>query len=206
MAKKVRLGVLVSGGGTTLQNFIDKIAEGALNAEIVAVITSRPGVYALERAERAGIPAEVVNRKDYDSVEAFSEAITTILDKYGVELAAMAGFLSLYRIPDSYLGRVLNIHPALLPGHGGKGYYGDKVHAVVLESGDGESGCTVHFADNVYDHGPIAVQRRVPVLPGDTVKTLRKRVFEQECIAYPEAINLFASGKLAAAAAKLRKT
>jgi len=206
MAKKVRLGVLVSGGGTTLRNFIDKIAEGALDAEIVVVISSRPGVYALERAGNAGIPAEVVNRKEYDSVEAFSEAITAVLDKYGVELATLAGFLSLYRIPYSYLGRVLNIHPALLPGHGGKGYYGDRVHAVVLESGDRESGCTVHFADNVYDHGPIAVQKRVPVLPGDTVETLKKRVFEQECIAYPEAINLFASGKLDALAAKLRKT
>jgi formyltetrahydrofolate-dependent phosphoribosylglycinamide formyltransferase len=206
MAKKVRLGVLVSGGGTTLQNFIDKIAEGALNAEIVVVISSRPGVYALERAGNAGIPAEVVNRNDYDSVEAFSEAITAVLDKYGVELATLAGFLSLYRIPDFYLGHVLNIHPALLPGHGGKGYYGDRVHSVVLESGDRESGCTVHFADNVYDHGPIAVQKRVPVLPGDTVETLKKRVFEQECIAYPEAINLFALGKLDALAAKLRKT
>ena len=205
MSKKIRLAVLVSGGGTTLRNFFDKITEGAMDAQIALVVSSRPGVYAIKRAEDAGVPVEVVSRSDYESSEAFSDALSDVLDRYGIELVALAGFLSLYKIPDRYLGRVLNIHPALLPKHGGKGWYGDRVHAAVLRDGDRESGCTVHFADNVYDNGPVVVQRRVSVLPGDTVEMLRERVFEQECSAYPEAINLFAAGGLDAVAAKMRR-
>lgn len=204
MPEKVRLGVLISGGGTTIQNFIDKIRGGTLNAEIAAVISSRPNVKGLERARLAGIDRYVVNRKDYAEDTSFSQAITEILDRYKVDLVALAGFLSFYEIPDKYLGRVMNIHPALLPKHGGKGFYGDKVHRTVLESGATESGCTVHFADNVYDHGPIITQRRVPVFKDDTIETLRRRVFEEECVAYPQAINMFAEGKLDDIARRIR--
>jgi len=205
MSGRVKLGVLVSGGGTTLQNFIDMIADGRLNAEIAVVISSNNDAYALKRAGSAGIPAEVVCRKEHDSAESFSEAISKILDRYEIELVTLAGFLMLYRIPDHYLGRVLNIHPALLPTHGGKGFYGDRVHESVLKAGDAESGCTVHFADNLYDNGPIVLQRHVPVLPGDTVESLRTRVAEQENIVYPEAINLFAAGELDALAKRMKK-
>lgn len=206
MLKNARLGVLISGGGTTLQNFLDKIRAGKLGAEIVVVISSRPNVKGLERARLAGIDRYVVNRKDHADVESFSEAITEILDRYNVELVTLAGFLSFYKVPPKYLGRVMNIHPALLPKFGGEGFYGDKVHKAVLESGAAESGCTVHFADNVYDHGPIIVQHRVPVFKDDTVDTLRKRIFEQECVAYPQAINMFAEGKLNEIAERIRST
>ncbi len=196
MHEKVRLGVLISGGGTTLQNFVDKIKAGTLNAEIAAVISSRPNVKGLERARLAGIDRYVVSQKDHAEVDSFSQAITEILDRYKVDLVALAGFLSFYKIPQNYLGRVMNVHPALLPRHGGEGFYGARVHKAGMESGATESGCTVHFADNVYDHGPIIIQRRVPVFKDDTVQTLRKRVFEEECVAYPQAINMFAEGKL----------
>ena len=205
MSGRIRLGVLVSGGGTTLQNFIDRIADGTLNAEIAVVVSSNREAYALERAARAGIPAEVVCHAEHDSMESFSAAIDEILDRCEVDLVTLAGFLMLYRIPERYLGRVLNIHPALLPAHGGKGFYGDRVHRAVLEAGEKESGCTVHFADNLYDNGPIILQKRVPVLPGDTVETLRARVAEQENIAYPEAVNLFAAGALDDLAARMKK-
>ena len=205
MTRRIKLGVIVSGGGTTLQNFIDRIEQGTLDAGIAVVIGSNRNAYALKRAQKAGIPAEVVCRMEHESVESFSDAISAILDRFEVDLVTLAGFLMLYRIPARYLGRVLNIHPALLPAHGGKGFYGDRVHEAVLRAGDAESGCTVHFADNLYDNGPIVVQRRVPVLPGDTVETLRARVAEQENIAYPEAINLYAAGALDDLAATMKK-
>lgn len=205
MQKRVRLGVLISGGGTTLQNFIDKSKTGKLNADIVVVVSSRPNVKGLERGRAAGIDRFVVSRKEFPDEQSFSRAITDIFDRYKVELIAMAGFLSLYSIPEHYLGRVMNIHPALLPHFGGKGFFGDRVHRAILEARCTESGCTVHFADNFYDHGPIITQRRVPVFKDDTIETLRKRVYEEECVAYPQAINLFAEGKLDDIADRLRR-
>jgi len=205
MQKKIRLGALISGGGTTLQNFVDKTKAGKLNADVVVVVSSRPNVKGLERGRLAGIDRYVVSRKEFPDVASFSRAITDVLDRYKVELVVMAGFLTLYHIPDHYLGRVMNIHPALLPHFGGKGFYGDRVHQSVLDAKCTESGCTVHFADNFYDHGPIITQRRVPVFKDDTVETLRKRVFEEECVAYPQAINLFAEGKLDEIANRLRR-
>jgi formyltetrahydrofolate-dependent phosphoribosylglycinamide formyltransferase len=202
---KIRLGVLISGGGTTLQNFVDKAKAGKLNAEVVVVISSRPNVKGLERARLAGIDRYVVSLKEFPDENSFSRAITDVLDRYKVELVVMAGFLSLYNIPEHYLGRVMNIHPALLPHFGGKGFYGERVQQSVLDAKCTESGCTVHFADNFYDHGPIITQRRVPVFKDDSVETLRKRVFEEECVAYPQAINMFAEGKLDEIAARLRR-
>jgi phosphoribosylglycinamide formyltransferase-1 len=192
----IRLAVLLSGTGTTLQNFIDRIADGRLNAAIAIVISSRPGVVGLERAQRAGIPTLVVERKACVSGEEFSERIFKGCRDAGVELVCMAGFLQLLPIPGDFTHRVLNIHPALIPAFCGKGFYGHRVHEAALEHGVKVSGCTVHFADNVYDHGPIILQRTVPVLDDDTPDTLAARVFEQECEAYPEAIRLFAEGRL----------
>lgn len=191
----LKLGVLISGSGRSLQNLIDRIADGSLSARIQAVISSHPDVLGLERARKAGLPAVTVSYKDFKDVESFSRAITAELDRRGVDLVVMAGFLRRWVFPTAYEGRVLNIHPALLPKHGGKGFYGHHVHEAVLRAGDAESGCTVHFADHHYDRGPILVQKRVPVLPGDTPDSLAARVFEAECEAYPEAIRLYAARK-----------
>lgn len=188
----VAIAVLLSGGGTTLQNLIDRIAAGTLSARIVQVISSKPDVFGVERAKRAGLPVEVLRRRDFPSVEAFSEQVFERCRRAGAGLVCLAGFLQLLRVPADFEERVLNIHPALLPKFGGQGMYGHHVHKAVLAAGETESGCTVHVVDNEYDHGPVILQRRVPVLPGDTPETLAARVFEQECEAYPEAIRLFA--------------
>jgi len=196
MTKILNLGVLLSGSGRTLQNFIDRIAEGKLPARISVVISSKPDAYGLERARKHRIPAFVINRKDFKTTKEFSGAITQKLKEHPVDLITMAGFIHLYKIPPEYEGKVMNIHPALLPAFGGKGFYTHKVHETVLESGAKFSGCTVHFADNVYDRGPIILQRVIPVLDDDTPDTLAERVFKEECIAYPEAIRLCAEGRL----------
>jgi formyltetrahydrofolate-dependent phosphoribosylglycinamide formyltransferase len=194
--RKVRLAVMLSGGGRTLQNLIDCIARGELDAEIVLVISSLSQVKGVERAEAAGLPVAVVRKKDHPDVEEFSRLIAEALDEYRPDLVCQAGWTCYWRIPDRWMGKVMNIHPALLPKHGGKGFYGHHVHEAVLAAGETASGCTVHFADNEYDAGPIILQRTVPVLPGDTADTLAERVFEQECIAYPAAIRLFIKGHL----------
>jgi len=191
----LKMVVLLSGSGRTLQNFINLIKDGKLPARIELVISSRADAYGLVRAQQAGIPTLVVERKTTPD-DQFSEKITDAVRQTGADLVCMAGFLSLWHIPPDYEGKVMNIHPALLPSFGGKGYYGLKVHKAVLEAGCKVSGCTVHFADNQYDHGPIIIQKCVPVLEDDTPETLAARVFEQECIAYPEAIRLFAEGRL----------
>jgi formyltetrahydrofolate-dependent phosphoribosylglycinamide formyltransferase len=194
MKNPVRLGVLLSGSGRTLQNLIDRIQDGSLPARIEVVVSSHPGVKGLERAQKTGLPAVTVDFKKYVDAEgnpdsrSFSDAVTTQLDRYPIDLIIMAGFIRRYLFPKNYEGRVLNIHPALLPDFGGKGFHGEKVHQAVLKSGAKESGCTVHVADLEYDRGPIILQKRVPVLPGDTPGTLAARVFEAECEAYPEAI------------------
>lgn len=192
----LRLAVLLSGGGTTLQNLLDQIAAGRLPAEILLVISSHADAFGLVRAEQAGVPTAVVERADYASREEFSHAIFERCRHAAVDLVCLAGFLQLLRIPDDFEGRVMNIHPSLIPAFCGKGYYGHRVHEAALAYGVKISGCTVHFADNLYDHGPIILQRAVPVLDEDTSDTLAARVFEEECKAYPEAIRLFATGRL----------
>ena len=177
-----RLGVLLSGSGRTLQNLIDRIRANTLRAKIVVVLSDRPDAYGLVRARAAGIPA--IFERDVARQHA-------LLAQHQVELICLCGYLRLFPIPQSHVGAVLNIHPALLPKHGGKGCYGDKVHAAVLAAGESESGCTVHLCDGIYDHGEVLVQRRVPVLPGDDVQALADRVFAAECAAYPEAITLW---------------
>jgi formyltetrahydrofolate-dependent phosphoribosylglycinamide formyltransferase len=192
----LRLAVLLSGGGTTLQNLLDRSAAAQLPAQVAVVVSNRPDAFGLERAVRAGVPAFVVERRDCASREEFSRRIFDLCRQARADLVCLAGFLQLLVIPDDYLGRVLNIHAALIPAFCGKGFYGHHVHEAVLAYGAKVSGCTVHFADNVYDHGPIVLQRVVPVLDDDTPETLAARVFEQECEAYPQAIRLFAEGRL----------
>jgi len=191
----LRLGALISGGGRTLLNIQECIDRGELPCEVAAVIASRE-CKGVERAESLGLPVHVVPYKDAPDVDTYSARIVALLDAARVDLVVQGGFLSLWHIPDRYAGRVMNIHPALLPSFGGHGMYGHHVHEAVLQRGCKVSGCTVHFVNNEYDAGPIIVQRCVPVLEGDTPDTLADRVFEQECIAYPDAIRLFAEARL----------
>ncbi|MBN2582609.1 MAG: phosphoribosylglycinamide formyltransferase [Planctomycetes bacterium] len=196
MTKKLRLGVMLSGGGTTLLNILDRIDGGTLDAEVVVVVSSLSKAKGKERAEKRGIPTHVVRRKDYDSTETFSEAINRVLDEADVDLVCLAGFMVMWRLPKRYLGHVMNIHPALIPSFCGHGMYGHFVHEAVVAKGAKVSGCTVHFVNNEYDAGPIIVQKAVPVRFEDTPDDVAKRVFEKECEAYPEAIQLFAEGRL----------
>ncbi len=195
MSKIIKMAVLISGGGRTLANFLEKIEQGELPAEIAIVISSKPNVKGLQIAKDANIPTAVIERKG-KSIDEFSEEITKELDKYSPDIICLAGFMCFYRIPEHYSGKVMNIHPALLPCFGGKGMYGHYVHEAVLKAGCKVSGCTVHFADNEYDHGPIIIQRTVPVAEDDTAESLAGRVFEQEKIAYPQAVKLFAEKRL----------
>jgi formyltetrahydrofolate-dependent phosphoribosylglycinamide formyltransferase len=196
MFKTVNLAVLISGSGKTLQNLIDKIDDKTLNAKIQVVISSSPDAYGIKRSEQNNIPVTIVKYSDYDNSEVFSNAIIKEIEKYPIDLIILAGFMHLLRTPDKYSEKVMNIHPGLIPSFCGKGYYGHHVHKAVIESGIKVSGCTVHFVDNEYDHGPIIMQRTVPVYEDDTPDTLAQRVFKEECIAYPDAINLFAEGRL----------
>lgn len=196
MADRIKLAVLLSGGGTTLENIFAKIDDGSLDAEVAVVVATRPDAYGLERAKNHNVEGVVLERKKFKSTAAFSAALNAKLDEIGVDLVCLAGFMVLWKMSDRYLGRVMNIHPALIPAFCGKGFYGHFVHEAVLEYGAKVSGCTVHFADREYDRGPIIVQKTVPVLDDDTPDTLAARVFEKECEAYPEAIQLFAEGRL----------
>ena len=197
MARKtLRLGVLLSGSGRTLENILEHIRAGSLPAEVAVVIASRPSIRGIDIGKAAGAPTHLVRPKEFSSVEAYSDAMVRLLDEARVDLVCLAGFLSYWIIPERYAGRVINIHPALLPSFGGKGMYGHHVHEAVLAWGCKVSGCTVHFVSNEYDEGPIILQRCVPAYAEDTPDDLAARVFEQECIAYPEAIRLVAEGRL----------
>ncbi len=194
--KPIRLGVLLSGGGRTMLNILERIKAGDLNAEISVVISSRAKVRGVERAKAAGIEVEIVRKKDYPDIERFSGKIKEILLDAKVDLVVQAGWLCLWRIPDEFENKVMNIHPALLPAFGGKGMWGHNVHEAVLKAGCKVSGCTVHFCTNEYDKGPIIVQRCCAVKDDDDADSLAARVFEQECIAYPDAIRAFAEGRI----------
>ena len=185
--------VLISGGGTTLRNLIEKIQAGLLPVEIKLVISSSPEARGLKFAQAAGIPTLVVEKKQFASPEAFSEAIFQPCREAGVRYVVMGGFLKHVLIPPDFENRVVNIHPALLPAFGGKGMYGLKVHQAVLDAGAKVTGCTVHFVDNQYDHGPIILQREVPVQAGDTAESLQSRVFIAERELYPAALRLLAA-------------
>jgi formyltetrahydrofolate-dependent phosphoribosylglycinamide formyltransferase len=206
----VRLAILASAGGTTLQNLIDRIGAGRLKAQVVLVVSNNADAYALERGRRAGVKTAVVSRKDAGGAvlarEEFSRQIFHHCRQAGADLVCLAGFLQLLHVPDDFLHRVMNIHPALIPAFCGQGYYGHHVHEAVLAYGAKITGCTVHFADNEYDHGPIILQLAVPVLDDDTPASLAERVFAQECEAYPEAIRLFAEGRLKAEGRRVRVT
>lgn len=190
MSKIAKLAVLISGTGRTLQNIAERCQKGDLSAKIVTVVSSNPLAAGIERGRRFNLPSFVVDREKFKNSDEFSTEITRILAEYSPDLVCLAGFLHMYKFPEKYNRRVVNIHPALLPKFGGKGMYGDRVHKAVLAAGEKESGCTVHFCDMQYDHGETILQKKVPVYPNDTVQSLAARVFEVEMYAYPEALKI----------------
>ena len=204
MSDPLRLGVLLSGGGTTLQNFLDRIRDGSLDAEVAVVGSSRKSAFGLVRARNADVPTFVVPSKGSPDFKSLSEKISDRLQQSKVDLVLLAGFMCFYHLPAWLQGRCMNIHPALLPSFGGKGFYGHHVHEAVLEAGVKVTGCTVHFVDQHYDHGPIIVQRTCPVLEDDTPDTLAARIFQEECCAYPEAVQLFAENRLRIEGSRVR--
>jgi formyltetrahydrofolate-dependent phosphoribosylglycinamide formyltransferase len=191
-----RLAVLLSGTGRTLENLLRAIEGGVLAAEIVVVVSSVERVRGLEIARAAGIPAHVVRRRDSGDDLAFSQAVYATVAPYRPHVMVLAGFLRRLVIPSAWEGRILNIHPALLPEStaAGRGFFGARVHAEVLASGATESGATVHVVDDEYDAGPVVARVTVPVLPGDDAETLAARVFAAECELYPRAIAAYLAG------------
>jgi phosphoribosylglycinamide formyltransferase-1 len=192
----LRLAVLLSGNGTTLQNLIDHIEVGQLAAAIVVVISSHPDAYGLTRAKRHGLEAVCIPRRAYQDWQGYDDEVDRTLDRHQPDLIALAGYLHRFRIAPHYRGRVMNIHPSLMPAFCGKGLYGLRVHQAALDYGVKISGCTVHFADEEYDHGPVILQRAVPVFEHDSAEDLAERVGVEERRAYPEAIQLFVEGRL----------
>lgn len=193
--RPIRLAVLLSGSGTSLENLLEHI-EAGLPARVEVVISSKADAYGLERARKHGIPAVAIPRKEMSDLTAFNDAIHAELAKYDVDLVALLGFLSMFELRGRYEGRTLNVHPALIPAFCGRGYYGERVHRAVLDAGVKVSGATVHFVDAEYDKGPILLQEAVPVLEGDTPERLAARVVAAERRLVPEAIRLIAEGRV----------
>jgi len=197
--RHLKIAALVSGSGRNLQSIFDAIQDGRLDAEVSVVIASRPGIPALQRAERYQVPALVIARKHYGKdLAGFSQAIAQALQPYSVDLILLCGFLSFLSSDfcEAYKERIFNIHPSLLPAFGGKGAYGANVHQMILEYGAKISGCTVMYVDAGEDTGPIILQKAVPVLDDDTADTLEARVMQAEQAAYPEAVRLFGEERL----------
>lgn len=204
----LKVAVCVSGGGTNLQAILDCVDNGTItNTEISLVISNKPGAYALERAARKEIPSRVLVPKEYDSQEAFGADLIRVLDEAGIDLVVLAGYLVILpgNFVKAYEGRIINIHPSLIPSHCGPGYYGLRVHESVLARGNKVTGATVHFVDEGTDSGPIILQKAVCVEQDDTPERLQKRVMEQaEWILLPEAIDLIANDRLELADGRVR--
>lgn len=193
--KKLRVAVLLSGSGTSLENLFEHI-EGGLPAEVVCVLASKKKAFGLERAEKRGIPAIAVPRREHPDVSSFNDALHEALDTFAPDLVCLLGFLSPFELRGRYEGRALNVHPALVPAFSGKGFYGHHVHEAVLAKGVKLTGATVHFVSEEYDEGPILLQEAVPVLDDDTPDSLAERVQALERKLVPEAIRLIASGRV----------
>ena len=191
----LRIGVLLSGEGTSLENLLDRIDAGEVPARVAVVVSSREGAGGLRRAERRGVPAVAVARRRYADVREFNDRVHEELARHGVDFVACLGFLSPFEIRQ-YEGRVINVHPALVPAFSGRGFYGRRVHEAVLAAGAKVTGATVHLVDEEYDHGPIVLQQSVAVHDDDTPETLAARVQAVERELVPEAVRLFAAGRL----------
>ncbi len=201
-----RIAVLVSGGGRSLENLAERIRARTLDCEIALVLSNAADAGALQRAERLGIPRAVVPHREFRHAAEFSRRVFAEVERSGAELVVLAGFLRLLVIPDAWLGRVINIHPSLLPAFGGKGCWGHHVHEAVLARGVQFTGCTVHYVTNEYDAGPILLQRCLAVRPDDTADSLAARVFEEEKLALPEAIELHLSGRVRLEGSRIART
>lgn len=200
---KLRIAVLLSGSGTSLENLFEHIDAG-LPAEVVCVLSSKKNAFGLQRAEKRGVPANAIPRREYENVGAFNDALHDALDRFDPDLVCLLGFLSPFELRDRYAGRVLNVHPALIPAFSGKGFYGHHVHEAVLAAGVKLTGATVHFASDDYDDGPILLQGTVPVEDDDTVDSLAARVQALERKLLPEAIGLIAAGRVRIEAGRTR--
>ena len=198
MSAKLRLGMLASHGGTNMQAIIDACHDGRLEAEPRVVISNNSRSGALKRARQAGISGRHISGVTHPDLEVLDREMLAVLERHGVEVICLAGYMKKVgdAVLSAYAGRILNIHPALLPKYGGKGFYGDAVHAAVLAAGERESGVTVHLVDEVYDHGSVLAQRTVAVLEEDTVRTLGARVLEQEHAIYAETLQKIAIGEI----------
>jgi len=196
MARPLRIAVLLSGSGTSLENLFEHIDRGEVPGEVVVVLSSKPGARGLERARRRGVPAVAVSRRALPDVDAFNDAVHAELAKHEVDLVALLGFLSLFQLRGRYEGRCINVHPALLPAFCGPGFYGRRVHEAVLAAGVKVSGATVHFGDDEYDQGPIIAQEAVPVREDDTVESLAERVQAAERRLVPRVIRWIAEGRV----------
>jgi formyltetrahydrofolate-dependent phosphoribosylglycinamide formyltransferase len=190
----VKLAFFISGTGGNALNLLAACREGRVPGEPVIAVCSSPKAAGIARLQAAGLPVPVLVRKDFPDDEAYSEACLTAAEQAGAAVICLCGWLKKLMVPKRWEGRILNIHPGLLPGFGGAGMYGMRVHAAVLEAGVPESGCTIHLVDNEYDHGRPLAEARVPVLSGDTAETLQKRVYEQEMRLYPAALKAFLEG------------
>ena len=198
MRADMKLGFLASGSGTNMQAIVDACRDGRLPAEPVVAVGNNSRSRALERARRQGIPAFHLSSRTHPDPEELDAAIASVLGRCGADLVCLAGYMKLVgpRTLRAFEGRVLNIHPALLPKYGGRGFYGGAVHEAVLASGDTETGATVHLVDELYDHGPVLARVRVPVLAGDTPETLAARVLEQEHRLFPDTLRRIAAGEI----------
>jgi formyltetrahydrofolate-dependent phosphoribosylglycinamide formyltransferase len=192
----LRVGVLLSGSGTSLENLCERIDAGELPARVAVVVSSREGALGLERARRRGIPAFAVPRRHHPEVKEFNDALHAVLERFDLDLVLLLGFLSPFELRGRFEGRAINVHPALVPAFSGQGFYGPRVQRAVLEAGVRVTGTTVHFVDEQYDHGPIILQEAVPVLDDDTPEALAARVQAAERRLVPEAVRLFAAGRL----------
>ena len=193
IGRPLPIAVLISGGGTTLRNLIELRDRGALPVDFRLVVSSKKDAGGLKFAEAASIPTEVISKKKADSAEQHSEIVFGLIRKAGAQLVVMGGYLQHVLIPTDFENKVINIHPSLIPSFSGNGMYGLKVHQAALDFGVKVSGCTVHFVDNEYDHGPIILQRTCNVLTSDSAESLQRRVFELECQALPDAIRIIAA-------------
>ncbi|TWT29884.1 phosphoribosylglycinamide formyltransferase [Blastopirellula retiformator] len=192
----LRVAVLISGGGTTLRNLIEKIATDKLWIKIALVVASTEKAKGQQYAIDGDIPISVVDWKSFDSTDAFSEAVFGGCRAAGVDLVVMGGFLKHVLIPADFENRVINIHPSLIPAFCGEGFYGARVHQAALDYGVKLSGCTIHLVDNHYDNGPVVAQQSVPVLADDDADALAARVFAAECELYPQVLQWFAEGRV----------
>jgi len=194
-SRPLRVAVLLSGSGTSLENLFEHI-DGGLPAEIVCVVASKKSAFGLERAERRGVPAIAVPRREYTDSTAFNDTLHEALEPFAPDLVCLLGFLSIFELRERYEGKTLNVHPALVPAFSGKGFYGHHVHEAVLEKGVKVTGATVHYASDEYDEGPILLQNTVEVRDDDTLDSLAARVQALERELVPKAIQLIAEGRV----------